>query len=236
MPAAGLRSSPRRSATSPTARPRRPPTSPASSRRCRRSSQDAVSASNDGLRVADESNALAEAGGAGLKKILAGLGETTAVVVADRPRHRRAAAGVTDGGRAPSPRRPSRPARSPRRRASRRPPRRRIVQATTQMRKIAQEVAKAIAEQGRASRDIIKAAQSATQAVGLGPEGDGRTGQERGRRSPRPSIRCAAARRRRARAVAEQAAATEQIAKAAGVAGEAGGAIVQGTRRAGDGA
>ena len=52
--------------------------------------------SNDGLRVADESNALAEAGGAGLKKILTGVGETTGVVGADRPRHRRAAAGGAD--------------------------------------------------------------------------------------------------------------------------------------------
>ena len=66
-------------------------------------------ASNDGLRVADESNALAETGAAGLKKILGGLGEIT------RRRRRRSPRatdeqrdGGADGGRARSPRRPSR--------------------------------------------------------------------------------------------------------------------------------
>ena len=42
--------------------------------------QDAVAASAEGMRVADESNALAEGGASGLKKILGGLGEITGVV------------------------------------------------------------------------------------------------------------------------------------------------------------
>src|SRR4029078_13512719 len=42
-------------------------------------SQDAVSASNDGLRVADESSALAEAGAGGLRKILDGVAETVSL-------------------------------------------------------------------------------------------------------------------------------------------------------------
>ena len=41
---------------------------------------EAVTASNDGLRVADESNALAESGAGGLKKILGDLGEITGLV------------------------------------------------------------------------------------------------------------------------------------------------------------
>src|SRR5688572_32077406 len=43
-------------------------------------SQDAVTASNDGLRVADESNLLAETGAGGLKKILTGLTDTADLV------------------------------------------------------------------------------------------------------------------------------------------------------------
>ena len=39
-----------------------------------------MSTSNEGMRVADESNALAEAGAGGLKKILSGLGEVAGVV------------------------------------------------------------------------------------------------------------------------------------------------------------
>ena len=42
--------------------------------------QDAVMASNDGLRVADDSTSLAETGAAGLKKIMAGVSEITGVV------------------------------------------------------------------------------------------------------------------------------------------------------------
>jgi hypothetical protein len=41
---------------------------------------DAVSATNDGLRVADESNSLAENGASGLRKILGGLSDVTGVV------------------------------------------------------------------------------------------------------------------------------------------------------------
>ncbi len=42
--------------------------------------QDAVAASNDGLRVADESSVLAESGATGLKRILAGVAEAVTVV------------------------------------------------------------------------------------------------------------------------------------------------------------
>ena len=42
--------------------------------------QDAVTATNDGLRIADDSNSLAESGAAGLKKIMTGVGELTGVV------------------------------------------------------------------------------------------------------------------------------------------------------------
>ena len=42
--------------------------------------QDAVTASTDGLRIADESNAVAETGAAGLRKILAGVSETVDLV------------------------------------------------------------------------------------------------------------------------------------------------------------
>ena len=54
-----------------------------------------------------------------------------------------------------------------------------IVQATAQMRKIAQEVSKAVGEQGRASRDIIKAAQATHASGRAGPQGDRRAGGER---------------------------------------------------------
>jgi methyl-accepting chemotaxis protein len=123
--------------------------------------QDAVSAANDGLRVADESNALAETGATGLKKILSGVTETVTLVgqIASATAEQRTAgqsvvtaiAATTDQARviAASTAEQATVANG-------------IVQATAQMRKIAQEVTKAVAEQTRASRDIIKAAQSTT--------------------------------------------------------------------------
>src|ERR687898_3313176 len=42
--------------------------------------QDAITASNEGLRVADDSNSVAETGAAGLRKILTGVTETADVV------------------------------------------------------------------------------------------------------------------------------------------------------------
>src|SRR4029453_18665464 len=42
--------------------------------------QEAVASANDGLRVADESNTLAEGGASGLNKILTGLSETASLV------------------------------------------------------------------------------------------------------------------------------------------------------------
>ena len=58
---------------------------------------EAVAASNDGLRVADESNTLAESGAGGLKKILGGLTEITERRHADCARDRRAADGRSNG-------------------------------------------------------------------------------------------------------------------------------------------
>ncbi len=125
-------------------------------------SHEAVSASTDGLRIADESSATAETGAAGLKKILDRRVRDGLAGLADRPGHRRAADGRQGRGdghrRAP----PSRRGRFPSAPASRRSRRGTIVQATGEMRKIAQEVTKAVAEQGRAARDILKAAQATT--------------------------------------------------------------------------
>ena len=195
--------------------------------------QDAVSASSDGMRIADESNALAEAGGTGLKKILAGLGETTAVVsqIARASDEQRQASQT-------------------------------VVSAITQTSEQARQVAAATGEQATTASAIVQSisadAQDGSgsrqgdyragssvarhhqgraerqQAVGLGPESGGRTGEERGRGHPgrqfdaprgdndEPGRRRAGGGDRADR-------------QGGGVAGEAGGAIVQGTRRAGDG-
>jgi methyl-accepting chemotaxis protein len=119
--------------------------------------QDAVAASSDGLRVADESSVLAESGGAALKKILSGIGETAGLIgqIAGAAGEQRttgqtvvhAIAATTDQARliATSTAEQAAAALG-------------IVRSTGQMRKISQEVAKAISEQGRAARDIIKAA------------------------------------------------------------------------------
>ena len=145
-----------------------------SSRRCRRWRRTRSTASNEGLRVADESNALAETGAAGLQQDpRPACPKRSTLVGADRARHRRAAHGAAR----PSSTRDRRDDRagagwSPRRPASRRPPRARSCRRPAQMRKIAQEVTKAVAEQGRASRDIIKAAQSTTEAGRAGAQGD----------------------------------------------------------------
>ena len=72
-------------------------------------------------------------------------------------------------------------------------PRPAIVQATGQMRKIAQEVAQAVGEQGRAARDIIKAAQTTSKLAAQVRK----AGEEQARTAAqirRPPIRCGAAR------------------------------------------
>ena len=123
--------------------------------------QDAVAASNDGLRVADESSVLAESGATGLKRILAGVAEAVTVVgqIATASEAQRAfgqavvsAIGAT-GDQARSIAAAT---------AEQATGASAIVQATTHMRRIAQEVTHAVAEQGRASRDIMKAAQAAS--------------------------------------------------------------------------
>src|SRR5204863_5175003 len=123
--------------------------------------QDAVSAANDGLRVGDESNALAEAGATGLKKIMSGVTETVTLVgqIASATAEQRTAgqsvvtaiAATTDQARviAASTAEQATVANG-------------IVEATAQMRKIAQEVTKAVSEQTRASGDVITAARSTT--------------------------------------------------------------------------
>ena len=179
--------------------------------------QDAVAASNDGLRVADESNTLAERGAAGLRKILAGVGESTGVVGADRARDRRAAvarrrrwsravsataeqarlvaAGTAEQAAAAGS----------------------IVQATAQMRRIAQEVSKAVGEQGSAARDIIKAAQATTRTAA-----QVRKASSEQATSAAQITQAADSMRRGAastsRALAEQATAAEQIVAATDVA------------------
>ena len=180
--------------------------------------QEAVTASTESLRIADESNAVAEAGAAGLRKILTGVGETVELVgqIARATDEQRTAGRV--GRRPPSRRRPSRRGWWRRPPPSRRPAagtdRRR---ATGQMRKIAQEVTKAVDRTGaRLARHHEGGAEH-------GEAGRGRCARRRASRARRAAQidagdRVDAPRRARPRrkAVAEQAIAAEQIAKAAG--------------------
>ena len=121
--------------------------------------QDAVNASTESLRIADESNTVAEAGAAGLRKILAGVGDTAGLVgqiARASDEQRTAGRSVTAAITATSEQaRVVATATAEQATAAGT-----IVQSTGQMRKIAQEVSKAVTEQGRASRDIMKAAQS----------------------------------------------------------------------------
>ena len=99
--------------------------------------QEAVAASSEGLRVADDSNAIAESGAAGLRKILSGITETVDVVgqIARATDEQRAGRQIGRARGVGQPR--SRPSWWPRPPRSRRLPRRQIVQGTGQMRKIA---------------------------------------------------------------------------------------------------
>jgi methyl-accepting chemotaxis protein len=178
-------------------------------------SQDAVGASNEGLRIADESNALAEAGGTGLKKILSGLSETASVVgqiARASEEQRQAAQSVVTAVASTSEQArqiASATAEQVTTSAS-------IVQATGLMRKTAQEVAKAVEEQSRASRDIIKAAQSTTRlAVAVR-----KASAEQAKSAAEVSQAVGSMRRGAAtttRALAEQVVVTEQISKSAAV-------------------
>jgi methyl-accepting chemotaxis protein len=176
-------------------------------------SQEAIAASNDGLRVADESNATAETGAASLKKILGGVSDAASLVsqisgateeqrtagqsvvaaigaVNEQSRLIATATGEQVTGTA------------------------NIVQATGEMRKIAQEVSKAVGEQGRAARDILKSAQATTRLAG-----QVRKASVEQARSAAEIAQATEAMRRgaatTARALAEQAVGSEQIVKAA---------------------
>ena len=123
---------------------------------------EAVAASNEGLRVADDSNTLAETGASALKKIMGGLAEIGGVVAqitratgeqqtaAQNGRDRR---GRDERAGAAHRRRHRRTGHIRLAASSRRP---------AHMRKTAQEVTKAMAQQGTAARDVLKASQNAT--------------------------------------------------------------------------
>src|SRR4029079_3086866 len=121
--------------------------------------QDAMTASTDGLRVADESNVLAEAGASGLRKILDGVSETVGLAgqIAVATAEQKTAGQAVTAAIGATSEQARLIAASTGEQASGAS---QIVQATGQMRKIAQEVTKAVSEQGRAARDILKAAQS----------------------------------------------------------------------------
>src|SRR5262249_30233062 len=121
--------------------------------------QDAVAAANDGLRVADESNAVAETGASGLRKILTGVTEIAGVVgeITRGAEEQRSASQSVVGSVNATADQARLVAGSTAEQAKGAAG---IVQATNQMRKVAQEVTKAMGEQGSAARDIIKAAQA----------------------------------------------------------------------------
>ncbi|MCU1384139.1 MAG: methyl-accepting chemotaxis sensory transducer, partial [Acidobacteria bacterium] len=176
--------------------------------------QEAVMASNDGLRVADDSNTLAESGAAGLKKILAGVGELTGVVgeIARATDEQRSAAQamVTSVSATAEQARLVATATAEQSGAANN-----IVQATAQMRRIAQEVGKAIGEQGSAARDIIKAAQATTKTAAQVRKASGEQAMSAGQiTQAADSMRRGAA--STSRALAEQATAADQIVTATG--------------------
>jgi methyl-accepting chemotaxis protein len=175
-------------------------------------SQEAVTASNEGLRIADESNATAEAGAGGLRKILAGVSETATLVtqIARATDEQRTAGQAVVTAIAATAEQARQVATATTEQASASS---NIVQATTEMRKIAQEVTKAVSEQGRAARDILKAAQATTRlALQV------RKASAEQARSAAEITQAADSMRRGAisssRALAEQAAANDQIVKA----------------------
>jgi methyl-accepting chemotaxis protein len=174
---------------------------------------EAVAASTDGLRVADDSSLLAENGAAGLKKILGGLSEVTGTVgqIARATDEQRSAAqsAVNAVGATVEQARLVAAATAEQATAATS-----IVQATGQMRKIAQEVSKAVGEQGRAARDIIKAAQSTARLAGQVRKASGEqaTSAVQISQSAEQMRRGAAS---TTRALSEQATTAEQVAKSA---------------------
>ena len=155
--AAASPSSPRRFAISPTARRRRRPTSPAIIKALQSVVQEAVESSTEGQRVAEESGRLAADGAAGLKRILAGIAQSSTKVEQIARGERRAARGRPE-------RRAGRRRRSRRSRSRSRPATAEqatalqgLVRTTGQMRVVAQQVNQAMSDQGQSSREIIKA-------------------------------------------------------------------------------
>ena len=162
----------------------------------------------------DESNVQADEGAKGLRKILDGVDRGDAGRRPDHPGRdeQREAAEARRGGDHRDRRTGA---------AGRRRDRRAgevgdgLVQANAQIRKTTQEVKKAMAEQARAARDILKAAQNTRDQAGAGAQGD-----RRNRSRPPTEITKAAESMRRgavttARAMAEQATAGEQISRSA---------------------
>jgi methyl-accepting chemotaxis protein len=175
--------------------------------------QEATTSSNEGLRIAEESNRQSESGLAGLKKILAGVNETSTVVgQITRAAEEQLVAGkhVLDAINATNAHArevASATAEQAKSAAN-------IAQASVQMRKISKEVAQAMGEHGRAAREVTKAAQntttlaaqvrkaSAEQAVGANQIVQAVDSMRRGSTNT-------------ARALAEQATASEQVSKEA---------------------
>jgi methyl-accepting chemotaxis protein len=127
--------------------------------------QNAITSSNDGLRVADESGTLAESGAGALRKIVTGIGETAGLVgqIANATAEQRTAGQTVVKAIAATTEQARLIAASTAEQAATAGG---IVKGTAQMRKVAQEVSKAITEQGRAARDIIKAAGATARLAG----------------------------------------------------------------------
>ena len=121
--------------------------------------QEAVAASNEGLKVADQSNAQAEEGAKGLAKILDGVNEATKVVsqisrASDEQREAARTVVSAIGATAEQARLIATATEEQAKSVAT------LVQTNTQVRKTAHEVKKAMGEQSRAARDILKAAQN----------------------------------------------------------------------------
>jgi methyl-accepting chemotaxis protein len=133
--------------------------------------QDAIAASAESVRVAEESSTVAESGAAGLRQILTGMGETVDIVgqIARATEEQRGAARSVASAIAMTADQAKLVASSTAEQASAATV---IVKSTDPMRKMSQEVSKAVSEQGRASRDIMKAAQSTARLRGRSSQGD----------------------------------------------------------------
>ena len=175
--------------------------------------REAVDASNEGLRVVDQSNAQAEEGARGLGKILDGVTEASRVVsqIARASEEQREAARDVIGaitGTAEQARQIAGATEEQARAVTM------LVQSNTQVRKTSQEVNKAMAEQSRAARDILKAAQATkdqASQVRKATQQQVKTAGEIARAAE--SMRRGAA--NTTRALTEQAQASEEISKAA---------------------